>query len=631
MTSGVNGPTMQHTRSPAAMQPGQHTMGPNGNPGPQQQNPGNPSQQQQDQLMSGGPTGQPVPMGQPMPAGTYQQPILSSPMGAPGAQPQYQYVIVNQNGQQMLQPTMSVMPGMAMPTQNPQQQGQQQIIYMQPQPQKQGGQQPQMMTSGGPAASQSATKSMSQAPTYTLTSSGIVSQTGGPQFMVVGGPAAMGGSPTLQAAGPNMSMSTSASMPAHIKAEPGKQMATAQQQQQAQQVGQQPMQLLPPGYVNAVQPSPGQAYINQNGQLFTIRAPGPQDGQATSQIMFSPQGLSMQAHPQPMQPGLPSQQLPQGLSTSMQPMNPMASTGGPNVVRAPVSGYPSQAPMGKTQISRAQPTLLPATSSSTNATNRMSTTAPSFVTQPSPRSKQKQMSPRTTGAPTLSTKGLNTQAAAKSILNNIKQQNQMIQGSSGGSPPLLTSSASPLSMLPPGSPSATGPPVLQTSLIAPPPQSSLNSNSQPPLLHPMTGGPIMMPTPTSGISNTTSSYVNGGRPVTMATTLSVTSAGGFKSIDTSGKVPIRQGPGAGGLTANNKLIPAAPMEPITKPSNHSLPPTSQNSIRPPQECLTHVIDGHVIHESSQPFPLEEDVKGEFKSLIISYYTVWTVNDVSSKV
>ena len=117
----------------------------------------------------------------------------------------------------------------------------------------------------------------------------------------------------------------------------------------------------------------------------------------------------------------------------------------------------------------------------------------------------------------------------------------------------------------------------------------------------------------------------------MATTLSVTSAGGFKSIDTSGKVPIRQGPGAGGLTANNKLIPAAPMEPITKPSNHSLPPTSQNSIRPPQECLTHVIDGHVIHESSQPFPLEEDVKGEFKSLIISYYTVWTVNDVSSKV
>merc|ERR1719183_909808 len=144
-----------------------------------------------------------------------------------------------------------------------------------------------MMTSGGPAASQSATKSMSQAPTYTLTSSGIVSQTGGPQFMVVGGPAAMGGSPTLQAAGPNMSMSTSASMPAHIKAEPGKQMATAQQQQQAQQVGQQPMQLLPPGYVNAVQPSPGQAYINQNGQLFTIRAPGPQDGQATSQIMFS--------------------------------------------------------------------------------------------------------------------------------------------------------------------------------------------------------------------------------------------------------------------------------------------------------------------------------------------------------
>merc|ERR1711899_103106 len=162
-----------------------------------------------------------------------------------------------------------------------------------------------------------------------------------------------------------------------------------------------------------------------------------------------------------------------------------------------------------------------------------------------------------------------------------------------GSPPLLTSNASPLSMIPPGSPSASGPPVLQTSLTAPPPQTS-NSNSQPPLLQPM------MQMPTSG-SNTTSSYVNGGRPaVTMATSLSVTSASAYKPIDT--KAPIRPN-----LT-NNKTIPAAaPMEPISKVSNENL---SQNSMKPAQDSyIQHVIDGHVIHESSQPFPIDEDAKG----------------------
>merc|ERR1711971_954303 len=100
MTSGRNSGQQQmiNNRSPA-MQPGQHSMGPTGNPS--QQNPGNPTQQQQqDQMMSTGtPSGQPVPMGQPMTAGAYPPTILSSPLGAPGGQPQYQYVVVNQHGQ----------------------------------------------------------------------------------------------------------------------------------------------------------------------------------------------------------------------------------------------------------------------------------------------------------------------------------------------------------------------------------------------------------------------------------------------------------------------------------------------------------------------------------------------------
>ena len=90
--------------------------------------------------------------------------------------------------------------------------------------------------------------------------------------------------------------------------------------------------------------------------------------------------------------------------------------------------------------------------------------------------------------------------------------------------------------------------------------------------------------------------------MTMATSLSVTSASAYKPIDT--KAPIRPN-----LT-NNKTIPAAaPMEPISKVSNENL---SQNSMKPAQDSyIQHVIDGHVIHESSQPFPIDEDAKGEF--------------------
>ena len=287
--------------------------------------------------------------------------------------------------------------------------------------------------------------------------------------------------------------------------------------------------------------------------------------------MFSPQSIPMQT--QTIQTGLPSQQLPPGLTTSMQPMTSMATTGTSNVVRAPV-GYPSQAPAGKTQISRAPPTLLPATSTSTVTTSRTSTTTP-FMTQPSPKSKQK-MSPKTTAGNPL-TKGLSTvQQATNKILNSVRNQ-----ASGGGgasvSPPVLTSNASLLPM-PPGSPSAGGPPILQQSVAAPPPIST--NHSQPPLLHPM-----MMPTSAASTIN--------GKAVSLTST---PVSGGFKSIDTSGKVPIMP-------SIKKSIAPAAPMEPIHK--NHD---QASNGVKPPQECLTHVIDGHVIHESSQPFPLQEELK-----------------------
>lgn len=581
MTSGVSGGP-NSTSSSSTMQVGQqqHSMSSSGS----QQAPGPPSQQQSDQQQLMSPAGaasaggtQSVPMGQPMTAGGFQPTLISSPLGAPNAAPaQYQYVVINQQGQAVLQPANFSFPGMStMPTaQNP---GQQYIITSSiPQAAKQGSQ-PQLMTSGAPVSmSQTVSKSVAaQQPTYTLSSAGLMSQAGGPQpqtFMIAH---QMGGSPTLQAAASNIVTTTS--MPSHIKAEPGKQMHQ-QATQQPQQVGAQQPMILPPGmtYVNT-QTAPGQAFI-QNGQIF-VRAPAPQDGQTTSQLMFSPQAMPMQPQPT-LQPGLATQQLPPGLTTSMQPMTSMAVTSGSTVVRAPMA-YPSPIPSGKTQISRAPPTLLPATSTSTSSTNRGSTSSASFMTQPSPKSKQK-MSPR---QPPLSTKGMTTAQATKSILNSIKNQ----VGSSV-SPPVLTSSASPLSLAP-GSPSAGGPPVLQTSLTAPPPP---NSHSQPPLLHPM-----MMPT--SGSATTTSSFVN-GKPMSMPMPNNIS-----RPLDTSGKVPIMPSI----KKAVNPAISAAPMEPISKSVDSSN--DNKNAMKPPQECLTHVIDGHVIHESSQPFPLEDDIKGKFTS------------------
>ena len=535
-------------------------------------------QQAQQQLMSPQ-AGQQVQMGQAI-SGAFPQTIIQSPMG----QPQVQYVVVNQHGQQMLQPAANYsFHGMAtMPAQQ-QQAGQQYIITAGlPTSAKQGGQQPQLMATSSPAASgQSTGKAMSQAtPTYTLTSSGIVAQSGGAPagqtFMIA---PQMGGSPTLQ----GQSIMPNSSLPSHIKAEPGKNLPPSQQTSvtpQAQQVGaQQPIGIMP-SMVYGNQTVPGQAFMSANGQII-IRAPGSQDGQAQqSQLMFSsPQGLQMQSHPQAgnLQPNMATQQLPPGLTTSMQPVTMTSTTsGGTSMVRPPMA-YASQPPAGKTQISRAPPTLLPATSTSTIPTSRSTTSTP-FMAQPSPKSKQK-MSPRTTTQQPLAAKGglSATSAATKSILNTIKNQSV-----SSVSPPVLSST------LPAGGPS--GPPVLQTPLSAPPTQAS---NSQPPLLHPM----MSMPNPAASMASSPA-FINGGKPTTLVPSLTTT------------KVPIL--PNNQARKGVPPPVAAAPMEPVSKPIN-----TPEVNGKRPQECLTHVIDGHVIHESSQPFPLEDDPK----SKSIFFYSV----------
>ena len=529
------------------------TPGSTGAPGPQSD---------QQQLMSPQ-AGQQVQMGT-MPTGAFQPTILGSPMGQ-----QVQYVMVNQNGQHVLQQAPQFFPGMtAMPAQ--QQQPGNNIIYM-PSTAKQGGQQPQLTSQGNG-------KAMSQAPTYSVPQPGAG---GGQTFMIT---QQMGGSPTTLQATPQNIM-PNVSLPSHIKAEPGKSLPPNQPTSvapQGQQVGTQQQVILPQGvsYINpGVQ---GQQVFIANGQMYTMASrPGPQDGQAaTSQIMFSPQGLQMQAHPQAannLQQNLTTQQLPPGLTTSMQPMTMTSTTsGGQTMVRPPIA-YPSQPPAGKTQISRAPPTLLPATSTTANPTSR-STTSTAFMTQPSPKSKQK-MSPRTT-TPLAAKGGLSaTSAATKSILNTIK--NQSINASS---PPLLSSSGSPMTL---STTTTGGPPVLQTPLSAPPSQAS---NSQPPLLHPM-----MIPSSAPNPAPAPASYLN-GKPTSIVTNAPLSTVpGGFKNG--SEKVPILPN-----NTIKKTPTTAAPMEPMTKNSNE---PTKR-----PQECLTHVIDGHVIHESSQPFPLEDDLKSK---------------------
>ena len=543
-------------------------------------------QQQQQQLMSPQ-AGQQVQMGQAL-TGAFPQTILQSPMG----QAQVQYVVVNQHGQQMLQPANYSFPGMAMPTQQ-QQAGQAHYIITGGLQAKQGGQQPQFMASS-PASSQSTGKAVSQAPTYTLTSSGIVAQSGGAPpgqtYMIA---PQMGGSPTLQAT--PQSIMPNSSLPSHIKAEPGKPLPPGQQTSvnpQAQQVGSHQPMILPPGmgYVN--QAVPGQAFMH-NGQLI-IRAPGSQDGQApASQLMFSPQSslaMQMQSHPQAgnLQPTMTTQQLPPGLTTSMQPVTMTSTSSGGTTMVRPQMGFAAP-PAGKTQISRAPPTLLPATSTNTNPTSR-STTSTAFMTQPSasPKSKQK-MSPRTTAQQALASKGglSATSAATKSILNTIRNQSV-----SSVSPPILSST------MPPGNLSAVGPPVLQTPLSAP---LSQTSNSQPPLLQPMMI-PSSMPNITA--ASTSPAYINGGRQTTMVPSLTTT---------TATKVPI--------LPNNSHQVRkgfpppvAAPMEPVNKPMS-----TPEVNGKRPQECLTHVIDGHVIHESSQPFPLEDDLKS--KSYLLFHFKI----------
>ena len=584
----------------SGMQSGnQHSMASQGNPQNQQA----PSQGQSDPSAMLSPAGGPMQM--------------AFPAMMPQQQPQYQ-IMVNQQGQQVLMPVGGFAGQMAvMPSQGAQPTNTGTYVIMP----KGAGQQPQMIGTPTAAATQTP-QGQAGGAKYTLTSTGIVpnAASAAPQNIIF---QSMGGSPTVQPANPGMMPNTS--HPSHVKTEAGKQQqhqiqsnqtATSaggqQTQQQMTAAPPQPQMILPPGmtFVNPAQTMTGQpqatAYMGQNGQIYMAVNKAQDAGQAASQLVFStPQGLQMQPHPQALQPNL-NQPMPPGLNTSMTPMamTSTAASSGNNMVRTTFTTN-QHAPTGKTQISRAPPTLLPATTSSMiTTTSRPTTTTTSFL--PSPKSKQK-MSPK--GPPPHN----KTNLPPKNILNTIKNNSNT---SNSVSPPVLTTSnGSPITIGPPGSPFSVGPPVLQTSLAIPPPMST--AHSQPPTLHPM-NSPMMIPTSVQG--NIGGQYYNMSKSSPMAPS-SLTNIGSLKPTEsaamTSTPKPI--------IPANNKKVPgnirgeatiAAPMEQVGKPMTTTTAEVNGKSevkslTKTPTEILTHVIDGNVIQESSQPFPVDA-TEGKFK-------------------
>ena len=549
-------------------------------------------------LMS--PGGQPMPqMGQQVATATPgQYQIIQA--GAPNAATaqylaQPQVATYNQHGQIVLQPANFA--GMQIMQAAGQQPGQQQYILAAASPQTavpgQKPGQPQMIASSPQQqVSGKAIAPGSQATSgYTLTTPGMVSPAtgtaGAGQTYIMANP--MTGS--LMGSGQPMAHIPT-SMASHIKPEPGKTTqpqlpgtpsngqpqpsATHQQPHPSQAV------MLQPGmtYMQTPQQQQGQAQtqaVFQNGQLY-LRAQNPQD--PSTGLMFSQQGQLISQ--QPVQ-GTSPQQMPPGLTPGMQPIAIQGSTS----MRPPTATtLPVPISAGKTPISR-QPLLLPSTATSTSkAGYGMGSNLPNIpsLQQPSPKSKQK-MSPRGSG-------NVGRPPGPKSALMKMNP-NPRLPG-----PPIIPNQ--------PGSPRTLGPPVLHTSSPIPP-NNPNPPHSQPPILQPMNPLPPapIASAPTSG-AYSSASLVNKNnilsRPPTLSSSIPVSQVNG--NPKEMNKMPILPTSIHSKLNdANDKLKNGG--DNLAKSTDESNTPKAV--VKP--NVLTHVIDGHIIQESSTPFPL--DPKGKF--------------------
>ena len=499
--------------------------------------------------------------GQPLQAGQFQ--VIQQPFNAtPGTTPQYQYIIPG--GQVAGQPQQGVF---AMPA------GMQMAAPQTGQPQyfltgmtaaaapgQKPGQPTQMIVSPAqPNASGKPIAPMSQG--YTISSTGLVTATPGgatPQTIIMASP--MGG---MQPQQPGAAVTSMASQMKQADQKPpaglNQQQMAATPQPSAQQqpvssatpaTPQTPV-MLPQGMTYMnMSPQQGQAFL-QNGQLI-FRPAAPQD--PNSPATQTPLMFSPTA--QPLAQQAPGQAMAQQITSqaSAQPM-PMSAA---NTVRPPTALQSTPTPPGKTPISRNLPPLLPTGINTTrpgypvNMPNIPGLGANTQV--PSPKSKPK-MSPRggtgQVGRPP---------GPAKTALNNLKTPTATM------SPPRLPGSPGM-----PANPQLLGPPVLQTSsgsMLPPQPPSSLYS--QPPKLQPM------LPTTTS---------------------MNMSSKPGPASKKSPQKNVI-----------NTSTVP--------KDTNGTADKESENTpkavVKP--NVLTHIIDGHVIEESSQPFPVDKDDKGRLNKI-----------------
>ena len=526
------------------------------------------------------------------------QQILQQPIGQPqfiiqqpfGGQ-QYatfpQIAYANQQGQLVLQPAQFTIPGGS-----GQPQGQQVILTGVPQ--KPG--QPQMIpSSGGPIQGKPGQ------PSYTISSNGQLQMPGPPgpapqQTFMLANPMP----PGLQAsmAGQTIPGQTMHTSMAGMKGGDNKPIMSGAPQLPGQPNPQQPQFVMSSHGMTYMQGGHPQL-IQQNGQLI-FRSPGPPE----QQVMFSPSG---QPHPQPP----PTVQHPGSLTNPTNPMGGMQLAGPGPRPPLPVVGPPP----GKTAISRAIAPL-PSNVSQTNA--RMGYVGSNNIpAQPSPKSKQK-MSPRG-----------NHNGVGRPPVPKGASGMKMMPRMAGGAVNLPHPG-------PPGSPhmqaGSPRPPI--SSIPVHPAISAISSAIGPPTLSPMMGGegvPPTLPTmsvsasiPLSQMSRLVTSTPVTSNPVPKPTDSSLDPPTLTKEIMTpmpSLGQPNLQKSLSSGLTVSKPLTTTTTFSTMTVSgdSEPGLMPTPKAVVKP--QVLTHVIDGHVIKESSQPFPVSP-VKGRLMSfsLFIMFFS-----------
>jgi len=510
-----------------------------------------------------------------------------------------QFATYNQQGQLVLQPMMG--PG--------QQPGQ---VILSAMPQKPG--QPQMISAGQP---QGTTKPGAPGqPNYTITSSGIQAGQPTPQTFIMapsmGGPGMAACPVSMNGQMPNQTgqvVHTSMGNKAG-DSKPGIPGGPPHLGPGQQQNPQQPQFVLPPGMAY-MQPGPQQ--IIQNGQII-FRASGPQD----QPLMFSPTG-------QPGQPGPPTNQPPHIHQANLPPQGPNQPMQQPGQMTMPGQNnggirpphMPTGAPPGKTAISRAIAPLLPTV---THSGPRQY--LPNGPGQPSPKSKQK-MSPRGLqgvgpGRPPGSKAAqLNNQAMKVPRIANPLQQPPHISplNNTSGSPkpPMLEN---PGSFVPTSMPLITsGPPTLtpmmfptQPTTIPPSVSSPLATSlttfatmsSKPSTNTTQEGFPIPFSIPTSAVAPTPhvplpslpelgpptlTKEINNGPPMPNLGPPQLNAAAPPQTTETTPQTTQALAPASNNTTDTDAGIQATPKA-VVKPN-----------------VLTHVIDGHKILESSQPFPM----------------------------